>query len=93
MKILREREPGESSKDISLRVSDFLKQLSHKKLANVLIVSHAGTSRALTLMIEGRKAAEWESVEQLKKTAVSIFKLESGKVGKCLLWNMVLEGR
>ncbi len=91
LKALREREPEESPEDVCRRIQVFLNTLSIKPQSHILIVSHTGTSRALTLMIEGRSANEWNSVDQLQNTAVSIFVRETGKKGKCLVWNKILD--
>lgn len=90
LKALRERESEEAPEDVCARILLFLKGLSDHNHTNILIVSHTGTSRALTLMIEERNPNEWRSVEQLHNTAVSIFTVEPRKKGKCVVWNKVL---
>ncbi len=90
LKVLRERDPGESPEAICKRIKDFLEKYVSSRFTSILIVSHTGTSRALTLMIQGQTAVEWESIDQMKNTAVSIFEVEPGKKGKCVIWNKLI---
>lgn len=79
LKILREREPNESPENVCRRIKTFLTDIATHRHTSVLIVSHTGTSRALTLMIEGRQPNEWFTVEPLKNTAVARFHLKTKK--------------
>ncbi len=80
---------GESTKKLYDRCLKYLKYLIFNFENNILIITHSGTIKAFIAILKGIPEDKIFSVENIKNTSLSIFKVSNNLKSETLLFNNI----